>query len=220
MEKSACSSGFCSFDTVRQVVIHSKDAMELFLSRFSNANELTLATEFDVSGRSFFNDLNRINPLGKLTQLTLQCRRLSWKKFVELLHFTPHIHTLQLLAALIYPADATLIQKNKRFKLVSDTNTVTNIIIDKEITVESLQFLSTLFPRLESLTIRFRREALVPIVAFLLSKVNKSTCRLSSLCIVTRDKALIAYLRNLIDSKDLLQHYTLKQTNQNLYLWW
>lgn len=220
MEKWACSSGFCSFDTVRQVAIQSKDAMELFLSCFPNANELTLTTEFDVSGRSFVNDLNRINPLRKLTQLTLQCRRLSWKKLIELLHFTPHLHTLQLLSTLIYPDDATLMQKNKRFKLVSDTSTVTNIIIDKEMTIERLQLLSALFPRLESLTMRFRREALEPIMSFLLSKVNKNTRRLSSLCIVTRDKALIAYLRNLIDSKDLLQNYTLKQTNQNLHLWW
>ena len=203
------------------MTIHDKDAMEQFPSRFPNANELSLTTDFKIACDSIVNGLNRIIPLQQITRLILQCHRLSCKKFLELLHGSPHIHTLEVHSSLIYPVDSsTFMQKNKLCKLISDTNIVANVVIEKEILLKNLQFLVALFPRLESLTLHFRRETLEPIVSFLLSKMNQNTRRLSFLFISTRDKTLVAYLRNVIESNDLLHCYTLKQINQKLCLWW
>ena len=209
-----------NIDVVRQLDIHNPDAIEQFHNRFINANELTLTEDFDISHGSIVDGLNRIISLQQLTNLTLQCHHFPFEKLLELLHYTPHLHTLGLRSVSICPTSSTCMQKNSLFRTLSDTNLIINLTIDNEITSKEFQYLSALFPRLESLTLQFERANWKPILLFVLSKANKNTRRLSSLCISKRTQVLIGKMRNLIESKHLLEYYTLKQISGKLYLWW
>ena len=76
------------------------------------------------------------------------------------------------------------IQQNEIFEIVSNSNIVTNVSIEKECTLKEIQLIVTLFPRLECLTINLNEEDLESIARFLLSKANNNPPRyLSSLCI-------------------------------------
>ncbi len=126
-------------DSVRHVCIHKSNTMKQFEGHFTNVNELTLSETFDIPHDSIVIHLNRIIPLRQLTKLTLACHRSPFKQVIELLHFTPNIHTLKLDSILFYRTDSVSIQQNDIFQLVSNTNTVTTLTIDKEVTFEKIQ---------------------------------------------------------------------------------
>jgi hypothetical protein len=194
--------------------------MKQFGSQFTNITELTLSDSFLLLRDPLVNNLNRIIPLKQLTKLTLQCHRLHFEQLIELLHFTPTVHTLNVESVLLYGMNSASIQENNLFELVSNTNTITNLTIDKEITLEKIELVVALFPRLEYLTINLYTEVLEPIARFLLSKSNEHTRHLSCLCVSKQLGILLTNLRTLIESEKLLDDYTLKSINRKLYLWW
>ena len=203
-----------------QIDIHNRDAMEQCTRHYPNVNELMLGADFDLSQGAITNDLNRVIPLRQLTHITLQCRRLLFEQLLEILRYTQHIDTLELHSTIVYPTDSTFVQESDQFQLVSHTNIVTHLMIEKEITLDELQYFSALFPRLESLSISFYEEALELIVSFVLSKANKNTRHLSLLCISRRGRTFVTKVHNLIKSKNLLQYFNSTKINQKLYLWW
>ena len=209
-----------NLDSVHRIDIYNRDAIEQFGNYFSNAKEVTLTDEFILPRGTITNDLNRIIPLRQLTRLTLQCRHLFFEKLIELLDYTPHLHTLELYSICIRSKVSTSMQTNDLFQRVSSMNIVTNLTIEKEITLEKLQRLIDLFPRLESLTMNFDERALESIIVFLLPKANKNTCHLSVLCILKRAKTFKEKLHNLIQSENFMENYNLKQISRKVCLWW
>jgi hypothetical protein len=133
---------------------------------------------------------------------------------------TPNIHTLKFYSILLYRTDSVSIQQNDIFQLVSNTNAVTILTIDKEVTLEKIQLLVTLFPRLEYLTINLYKEDLESIVRFLSSKSNNNIRYLSSLCISKQRPDLIKKLRLLLESEKLFNDYIRNSIHRKLYLWW
>ncbi|CAF0874288.1 unnamed protein product [Adineta steineri] len=121
---------------------------------------------------------------------------------------------------ILHRNNANLIQQNSLTQVVFETNIITKITISKEITLEKIQLLTTIFRRMENLTINLFKQDLKPTAHFLLSKPNDNTLYLSSLCISKQINDLMIILKNLIQSKKLLRDYILKVINQKLYLWW
>jgi hypothetical protein len=194
--------------------------MKQFVGNFPNATQLTLSENFDVPRDSIATNLNRIISLGQITELTLDCHRFHFEQIIKLLYFTPNIRTLKLDSILLYGTDSGSIEHSDIFKIVSNTNIVANLTIDKESTLEKIQLLVALFPRLEYLTINLYKEDLESIARFLLSKFNDNTRHLSTLCVSKQRSILMERLRNLLESEDLLDDYTIKLINRKLYLWW
>jgi hypothetical protein len=187
---------------------------------FPNVTELTLSETFDVPRDSIAANLNRIIPLRQLTKLSLGCLRLPFEQIIELLHLTSNIRILKLDSVLLYGTDSVSIEQKDIFQIVSNMNNITNLTIDKEITLDKIQLLVTLFPRLEYLIMNLYKEDLESIARYLLSKFNDNTRHLSSLCISKQRKDLMEILSNLLESEKLLDNYILKIINRKLYLWW
>jgi hypothetical protein len=94
------------------------------------------------------------------------------------------------------------------------------VTIENECTLEKIQLLTALFPRLEYLIMNLNKEDLESIARFLLSKFNDNTRYLSSLCISKRRRDFAEILKNLLETEDLLPDYTMKVIDRKLYLWW
>ncbi|CAF5069055.1 unnamed protein product [Rotaria sp. Silwood1] len=194
--------------------------MEQCLSYFPNAIELTLSETFHVPRDSIVISLNRIIPLRQLTKLTFDYHHFPFEQVIELLHFTPNVHTLKLDSILLYQRSSFLIEQNEIFQKVSKMNTITSVTIGNETTLEEIQLVVALFPRLKCLTINLDKEDLKTIARFLLSKPNNNTDYLSTLCVSKQQRGLFTILVTLIESEKLLDDYTIKVINQKLYLWW
>ena len=133
---------------------------------------------------------------------------------------TPNVHTLKLDSVFLYETDSISIEQTELFRIVSNTNIVTDVTITKESTLDKIQVLVILFSRLEYLTINLYKEDLESIARFLLSKDNNNTRHLSALCISKQLSSLLEKLRILIESEKLLDDHTLKTISGKVYLWW
>ncbi|CAF3163652.1 unnamed protein product, partial [Rotaria sp. Silwood2] len=188
-------------DPIHHICIHSTNMIKISIDNFPNATKLTLCETFEVPRDSIIIDLNHLLPLKQLTKLTIECHHFSFEQLIELLQFTHNIHVLKLDSILLYRTDSVSIQQNELSKLVSNMNTITKVTISKEITLEKIQLLTTVFPRMEYLTINLYKQDLQPIARFLLSKSNNNTRYLSSLCISKQRNDLMTILKTLIKSK-------------------
>ncbi|CAF3873796.1 unnamed protein product [Adineta steineri] len=207
-------------DPIDHIFIHGTDMIEQSKDKFPNATKLTFCEYFEVPRDFVVVDLNHIFPLKKITKLSIQCSRFSFEKLIELLQFTSNVHTLEFDSIICHRNHFNLIQQNPLTQLVSKTNMITKVTIKKNITLEKIQLLTGVFPRMENLTINLLRQDLEPIAQFLLSKPNNNTRYLSSLCISKQLNDLMIIMKNLIESKKLLHDYILKVINRKLYLWW
>jgi hypothetical protein len=207
-------------DPIQHVCIHSTNMIKQSLDKFPNATKLTFCETFEVPRDSIAIDLNRNLPLKQLTKLIVECHHFSFEQLIELLQFTPNAHTLKLDSIVLYRTNCLSIEQNELSQLVSKTNTIIKVTIRKEITLEKIQLLTTVFPRMEYLNINLFKDDLEPIARFLLSKHNNKTRYLSSLCISKQRNDLVTTLKSLIKSKKLLRDYVLKVINRKLYLWW
>jgi len=207
-------------DPIHHICIHNTNMIKKSIDHFPNATKLTFCETFEVPRNSIVFDFKCFLLLKQLTKLIIECHRFSFEQLIELLQFKPNVHTLEFDSIVLYRTDSLSIQQNELSQLVSKTNTITKVTISKEITLEKIQLLTTIFPRIEYLTINLYKQDLQSIARFLLSKSNKNTRYLSSLCISKQHHDLMTILKNLIKSKKLLHDYTLKVINRKLYLWW
>ncbi|CAF1288481.1 unnamed protein product [Rotaria sordida] len=207
-------------DPIHHIYIHNTEMIKEFVNNFSNITDLIFAETFDVPRESIITNLNRFIQLKQFTKLNFECHRFPFEQIIELLHFIKNIHTLKLDSILLYRTNSILIQQNETFRIVFNMNFVTNVTISKEITLEKIQLLTTLFPRMKYLTINLFKEVLKPVVRFLLSKSNINTRYLSTLCISKQRYDLVIKLRSMIKLEKLLHDYIIKVINRKLYLWW
>ncbi|CAF3622400.1 unnamed protein product [Adineta steineri] len=187
---------------------------------FPNVTILTFKEGFSITHNSIVFMLNHVIPLKQLTKLIIKCDHLSLTKLIELLCWTPHIHTLVFESMSLHRVSYNSIQQNQSFQLVSSTNTITNVTFKPRCTLDKLQILVALFSRIQRLTINFHTKDLESCVRFLLEKTNRNTSHLYSLRLLWVDTIWLARLETLIVSDMFLDDYTLKMMNKDLYLWW
>jgi hypothetical protein len=199
-------------DPIHHIYLQNTYMMEQFVSYFPNATELTLNGAFYVPPGSIGTNSKCITFLKKLTKLTLLLNYFPFEQLIQLLQFTENVHTLKL--------NSISIQQSENFQIVPKTNTVTNVTVGEEMTLEKIQALTALFPRMEYLTMNIDRDDAESIAIFLLSKSSNDNRHLFSLCISYPHEDLMERLKIMIESENLLHDYILKIIDRKLYLWW
>lgn len=197
--------------SIQKLTIYNRDAMQQCHSRFPFVNELTLTESFEILYTCITDNLDRIIPLERLTQLTVECERFPFERFVKLLHFTPNLHNLKLQSVLFIPFDFISINEDDKSQSISYMNTVTTLTVSRKIALQEVQLLIMHFSRLKSLTINLHQDDVESTVEFLSSKLNAINGDLSSLCILQ--------LERFPHVSERLQNYSLKRIASKLYFW-
>ncbi|CAF1160574.1 unnamed protein product [Rotaria sordida] len=187
---------------------------------FRNATKLTLSHNFAESRVWLRIILKRIIPLKQLTTLIIDCDTFSFDQLIKLLHFTPNIHTLTFNSQSITESNSMLIQQSETFRLVSNTNKITNVTIKEKYSFENIKLFVTLCPRMQNLTIDIYTQHLESIIRFILLKTKINIPHLCSIYIKNTRKSMIGILKTLIESEELLDNYLIKSIDSQLYLWW
>lgn len=208
--------------SVEHIYIETEKSIINCMQYFPNAIELTFRKDFTSTCASVSTILNRIVPLQQLTKLAIECHYFSFKKMIELLCYTPNIRTLKFKSMPSYQKanDYTSVEQMETFRLVSNTNNITNVTFTGKCILEKLKLLLALCPRLQHLTIDTCATNLESITQFLLDKTNENTRHLCSLCFLTVCDSSLEQLDTFIKSESLLDDYTLKLANYKLYLSW
>ena len=81
-------------DSVNHVHVCKLEALNNCVNYFPNVTDLTFDDNFDAPRHSLGPTFNRILPLLQVTKLAIQSYDFKFEKLIELLCFTPNIHTL------------------------------------------------------------------------------------------------------------------------------
>ena len=206
--------------SVRHVRIQSERAMVNCAHYFPNAIELTLEDGFSSRLGLISFTLSRLFSLRQITKLVIEIHYFSFMKLIELLYLMPNIHKLVLESIPLYGLTRDVIELNETFQLVSNLNTITDVVIKDVCTLDKVQLLVALCPRVQHLTINVRARDLKPIVRSLLESRSRHTLSLNLLSFSRASASWLSKLRGLIQSDGLLNDPTLIQNGSTLNLWW
>ncbi|CAF3532321.1 unnamed protein product [Rotaria sp. Silwood1] len=207
-------------NSVDHVKIQGEEAIINCGSYFRNATKLTLSHGFTESRVWLRIILQHIIPLKQLTTLIIDCDTFSFDQLIKLLRFTSNIHTLTFDSQSIDKSNSMMIQQSETFRLVSNTNNITNVTIKERYSSENTELFVALCPRMQYLTIDIYAQYLESIMRFILLKTKHNIQYLYSICIKNTRKSMIGILKTLIESEELLDNYLIKSIDSDLYLWW
>jgi hypothetical protein len=160
-------------------------------------------------------------PLEQLTELIFDYHDFPCEQFIELLSFTPNLHTVKYYLTFLNKTNLKLIQNTDIFQYVSTRNKIKTLELPNEwCTLEQFQMIVYLFPQLEYLKIRMNKKTIEQIIRFLFTNMSNKSRHLFFLCISRTPKRYLQKLNMLIKSKHLLDNYFIKFVNRDLYLWW
>jgi len=217
MDRQICSQvQETNLNSVKHVRIYSKRITDSCVNYFPNATELTIKNNFKTSDDSISTTLNRIIPLTQLTKLVIEGYDFPFEEIVKLLYFTSNLHTLKLDLLSLNEINLNLRDKNDIFQHVS----IKNLELHDNCTLQKIQSIINLFPQLEYLKTRMNRREIGQIIQYLLSKMNYKTHHLFFLRISEIPKTCLQELNQVFTSTDLLDDYSIKFINRDLYLWW
>lgn len=221
MNENTCLRNYePNIDSVKSVHIKSEKGLINCMNYFPNATELIFEDSFPINQDSIATSFNGIVPLKQLTKLAIECHRFAFGKVVRLLSIIPNIHTLILKSMPVYRNEYVSIKKCAYFRSVSNTNNITNVTIEEKCTLEKLQLLVALCPRLEHLRINPHIKSLESILRFISDKTNHNTRHLFSLTFFDIERKCLNKPKHLIKSEKLLDNYSLMAIDRRVYLWW
>ncbi|CAF4552830.1 unnamed protein product, partial [Rotaria sp. Silwood2] len=199
---------------------YSKQITNIYLNYFPNVTHLTIKHYFQTSDDSIITTLKSIIPLVQLTKLTIESDDFSLEEIIELLRFIPNLYALRLNFLSNKETNAKLIKQNEKFQYVSKRNKIKNLDLCQCCSLNQIQLIVNLFPQLEYLKTCMNRKEIGQIIKYLLSKTNNKTQHLFFLCISQIPKICLKELNVLIKLENLLNDYSIKFINSDLYLWW
>jgi hypothetical protein len=215
-DQETCSPIQEHFKSVKHVLLGGQEILKNSAKHFPNATELTIKDGFRTPDASFSKTLNRIIPLTKLTKLAIQSSKFSFEQILHLIRFTPNLHAFKFSLLSLREINSKSIEQSEIFQYVSKTNQIRNLELRTDSTLEEIQLIVKLFPRLEYLKIAMKKEDIYKIVRFLLSKTND----LFSLCITEIPQRCLKEFNMIIKAENLLDDYYIKFVNRDLYIWW
>ncbi|CAF3828681.1 unnamed protein product, partial [Rotaria sp. Silwood1] len=183
-------------------------------------NNLNSVKHIHICNHSISITLNRMIPLKQLTKLVIESDHFPFDEIVKLLYFTPNLHTLKLDLLPLYETNLKVLYQNEIFQYVSNENHIQNLDLRHWCTLKHFQLIMNLFPQIEYLKTGMERKEIQKIIKFLFSKTNNRTYHLFFLCISPTPKICLQELKDLIQSENLLDHYSIKYIKRDLYLWW
>lgn len=209
-----------NLDTVKHVRIGSKHASITHGNYFPNARELTLKYHFSTLDGHPAITLNHILPIQQLTKLNIDFFDFPFERIVDLIRFTPHLHTLKIHLLSISEKSMQSLQTNPIFREVSSNNRIKHVEIGYRCSFEQIQMLVTLFFHIEYFKIGMKRKELRCILRYLLSKTPSRPPDLFFLCISQIAKVCFGEVNLVLRLEGLLDDYAIKFIRRDLYLWW
>ncbi|CAF1570093.1 unnamed protein product [Adineta steineri] len=156
----------------------------------------------------------------QLTEIVIEHAPISFMELVKLLSVAVNIHRIRLDYVSIDKINPVTIQQNEIFQLVSKNNVVKNLTLKYEHSVEKVELLFALCPRLQYLALHDDCASfLIPLIKLILSKTNNNNRHLSSLCISKETDETEETLKMVIKNDKLIDDYMVECIDNKVYVW-
>ena len=187
---------------------------------FPKITKLTLSVSFKDTDVSLPVIFKTILPLKQLTTLAIDHSNVCIGQVLKLLTASPNVQTLILDEQSDSEIEALLKEPSESFRLLSEKNKITTIVVKNVHQKNILEFLVMLCPRMQHLTVYVYRFSNAPILQFILSKAKSNLQDLRLLCLKGMGGFNTGKFKNLIETEELLDNYSIRVIKNELYLWW
>ncbi|CAF3832632.1 unnamed protein product [Rotaria sordida] len=209
-----------NLNSVTHLCIANEEVEHDCMNYFPNVKTLSIKNEFIKSSDSTIATLQRMIPLKQLTKIVTECCIFPIDNIINLLCFTPNVHTLNLNSLLLYDINKNSNKQNEIFQYVSEKNKIQTLVLYWKCSLSDVKFIVDLFPRLEYFKVEMNIKEIEQIIRFLLSKTHNKTQSLCYLCLLKIPKVFLKQTKILIKSENLLNNYSIKYIDNDLHLWW
>jgi hypothetical protein len=168
-----------------------------------------------------------IDPIWNMIQITyldIHCDQISIFMFIKILNNLPNLTVIRISNL---PSHEQFYQCRYDANILNKyitINKITKVILRNISTNEQIDLIIHLFPRIQYLSLQYIHDHdIQPIVRYTLSKIKESgICHPMNICIFGLDAEYdkVRKLKQMIDSEDLLQDYTIDRQLNRFYLQW
>ncbi|CAF1472919.1 unnamed protein product [Adineta steineri] len=138
-----------NFDSVHHINIQNINTIKSCRNYFPNTTKLTLTSRSPSICNSINDSLRHIISPEQLTELVIEEADISFMVLVKLLSVAVNLHTVKLEDISNHEINPVIIQKNEIFQLVSEKNVIKNLTLTYERSLEKVELLLALCPRLQ-----------------------------------------------------------------------
>ncbi len=173
---------------------------------------------------TFINKISSLFQIVDVTRLTIKCNSMSIDTFIEILNLLPNLDMIQITLLSPLKEFFSFDKDMKNLHCFLNNNKITRLTLKNVTSFQQIYFILDLFPRIQHFAIRSSTDVnLLLIVECTLRKMKKNNMRHPmTFCIVviqgTNDK--VEKLKKMIDSKHLLNDYTIYRRYDKFYLQW
>lgn len=209
-------------DGVDHVYINDIGSIANCEKRFGNATKLTLSYRHGNATEELQYTLTMIVSLSKLTTLDLELTPISLIDLIHLINHAPNIHTLTYSLPRDHEVKSVEIQQNELFRSVSSTNKITDLKIGGSCAINYVDVFIALCPQIEQFRIDswLNPKALEPLVRLLQFKTSAISKHLNLIHIINTCTSTYEGLKKFIHTEGLLNYYSLKRVECEVYIWW
>jgi hypothetical protein len=153
------------------------------------------------------------------------CRQVHIRTLIKILDNLPSLDSLKIYSLLILKPKRLSSKEKQYISVITETNQITKIYLEKLKTFEEIFSLIDLFPQMKYLQIGFTNNIHIQLfIQNILKKIlNKSSnLQLRSLCLCTplADDHIVKNIQNIIDQEKLIFDYRIKRVWNDIYLQW
>ncbi|CAF4496999.1 unnamed protein product [Rotaria sp. Silwood2] len=161
-----------------------------------------------------------------ITRLDVDCKKLSYTKFIQLLYMLPNLNSLGILSVSSFEVNFLSQQQIESILLWSKTNQIKKLIVESfidENDFKKIQFFINLAPQIEYLQVKcesnFNIESIVRYI--LLQTIDEFlNFNLFCLCVRIANDIMIKQLENMINQEKLIHDYKITRSTDRIYLQW
>ncbi|CAF1390135.1 unnamed protein product [Adineta steineri] len=210
-----------NFDSVNHIEIYDAPIINKCENYFPNTTKLSFTDGWTPKDNFIDSILPRIISLKQLTEIVVEDVPIYFMDLVKLLSVAVNLHTLKFDYISIDEINPVTIQQDVIFQLVSKTNVVKDLTLKCRSSLEIVELLFALCPRLQNLELHYNfTDLLRSLMRLILSKTSNNNRHLSSLCFIVETNETEENLKMVIKNDKLLDDYMLKCIDKKVYIWW
>ncbi|CAF4332550.1 unnamed protein product, partial [Adineta steineri] len=157
----------------------------------------------------------------QLTEIVVEDVPVYFMDLVKLLSVAVNLKRLQFDLLSIDEINPVTVQQDVIFQLVSKTNVVKDLTLKCRGSLEKVELLFALCPRLQHFELHYDyTDFLKSLMKLILSKTNNNNRHLSSLCFIEEADETKENLKMVIKNDKLLDDYMVECIDKKVYVWW
>lgn len=207
-------------NAVDHLEIQGEKSIMKCVNCFRHATKLTLLQNYGECKYWLNINLKPIISFKHLTTLIIDCDKLRFNEFIDLLYQTKNVHTLSVNTKLLNQSSSEWIQNSEKFRYIANRGSIKNVEIKNFCELKHVAVIAQLCPQMHKLSIDDPLYNYGSIVEDVLLKTKTQLPRLCSIHLSSVNRSTKRKLRLLIKSKALLEEFSMQSIDFECYLWW